>query len=218
MAKYPRYQDYVIRDGRFVGEFEEMYRDHDDPWRESETEMFASEKAAGLNLLARLGARHGVRRVVELGCGFGHYTARIAAAGFEAVGVDISETAVTKARARHPGLQFEAGHADDFQMLARLRPDVIIMAEITWYMLGSLRGFLDAWRVRMPDVYLLHMLTTYGAGVQKYGTEYFTELAGIRRYFDMRYLESGEVHGNGSNRTWFLGTWSEAAERAWHAQ
>lgn len=33
--KYQRYQDYVIRDGRLVGEFEEMYRDFDDPWGQS---------------------------------------------------------------------------------------------------------------------------------------------------------------------------------------
>ena len=27
MPKYERYQDYVIRDGRLIGEFEQMYRD-----------------------------------------------------------------------------------------------------------------------------------------------------------------------------------------------
>jgi SAM-dependent methyltransferase len=217
MPKYSRYQDYVIRDGRFVGEFEQMYRDHEDPWRESETEAFASEKAVGLNLMARLRARHGARRVVELGCGFGHYTARIAAAGFEATGIDISETAIEKARARHPGLHFAPGRSDDHALLESLQPDVIVMAEITWYMLDGLRGFLDFLRTELPRTYLLHMLTTYPPGVQKYGADYFTDLEGMRRFFGMRYLESGEVHGAQSSRTWFLGAWSEEAERAWHA-
>lgn len=31
-----KYQDYVIKDGRFVGRFDEMYRHFDDPWHQSE--------------------------------------------------------------------------------------------------------------------------------------------------------------------------------------
>ena len=31
LTKYSRYQDYVIKNGRLVGEFDEMYRDFDDP-------------------------------------------------------------------------------------------------------------------------------------------------------------------------------------------
>lgn len=217
MPKYPRYQDYVIRDGRLVGEFEQMYRDYEDPWRESQTEVFASEKAVGLNLLLRLASSHGARRVVELGCGFGHYTARIAAAGFDVTGIDISATAIEKARARHSGVRFETGRADDVRLIERCAPDVIVMAEVTWYMLEGLTTFLDFLRTRMPSTYLLHLLTTYPPGVQRYGAQYFTDLDGIRRFFGMRYLESGEVHGEGIRRTWFLGTWSSSAESTWRA-
>ncbi len=32
MKKYSKYQDYVIKDGELVGEFEKMYQDFDDPW------------------------------------------------------------------------------------------------------------------------------------------------------------------------------------------
>ena len=44
MKKYQRYQDYVIKDGKFVGEFEQMYKDFDDPWEQSALEQHASEK------------------------------------------------------------------------------------------------------------------------------------------------------------------------------
>ena len=30
MKKYDKYQDYVIKDGKLVGEFEQMYKDFDD--------------------------------------------------------------------------------------------------------------------------------------------------------------------------------------------
>lgn len=218
MPKYRRYQDYVIRDGRLVGEFEQMYRDFDDPWNESTAEVFASEKAVGLNLLARLAARHGVRRVLEVGCGFGHYSARIQGLGLEVIGLDISETAVRTARERHPGVDFRVGKLDDHELIASCQPDVIVMAEVTWYVLEPLRAFLDFARKELAHTYVLHLLTTYAPGVQKYGADYFTDLTGLKNYFGMHYLESGEVHSPaGGARTWFLGTWSGDAERAWQA-
>ncbi len=29
-----RYQDYVIKDGKFIGRFEEMYQKFEDPWNQ----------------------------------------------------------------------------------------------------------------------------------------------------------------------------------------
>jgi SAM-dependent methyltransferase len=215
MPKYSRYQDYVIRDGRLVGEFEEMYRDFADPWHASTSEEFASDKAVGINLLARLRARGAVAKVVELGCGLGHYSARIAGLGLAVTGVDVSATAIEKARQRHPGPEFVVGGIDDYDLLRQRRPDVIVMAEITWYVLKQLRGFLEFLRTELPETHMLHLLSTYPPGVQKYGADYFTDLPGIKRYFGMKYLESGEVHQAQVTRTWFLGTWSGDCETAW---
>ena len=217
MPKYERYQDYLIRDGRFVGEFEEMYRDFADPWHQTSTERFASEKAVGINLLSRLAERGGVRRVIEVGCGFGHYTSRIAASGFDVLGIDVSHTAIETARARHPGVKFAVAGIDDRRLLLDYLPDIVVMAEVTWYVLDMLGAFVSLLRDDLPAAYLLHLLTTYPTGVQRYGTEFFTDLAGIKAYFGMRYLESGEVHGRGSSRTWFLGTWCPEAEDLWHS-
>jgi SAM-dependent methyltransferase len=154
--------------------------------------------------------------VLEVGCGFGHYSARMRAAGLDVIGMDISETAVRTARERNPGVEFVVGTLDNHALIQRCRPDVIVMAEVTWYVLHPLRAFLDFMRAELPQTFLLHLLTTYPPGVQRYGTEYFSDLAGIRQYFGMRYLESGEVHLAGGARTWFLGTWSADAEDAWH--
>lgn len=217
MPRYQRYQDYLIRDGSFVGEFEQMYRDFEDPWNQTTTEQFASEKAVGVNLLNRLATRHGVRRVVELGCGFGHYTGRVAALGLDVLGMDISETAIRTARERHSGVEFAVGGIEQHSFIKDYQPDVVVLAEVTWYVLPHLERFIEFLRSDLPDAYVLHLLTTYPAGVQKYGNEFFTDLAGIKAYFGMRYLECGEVQGRGSSRTWFLGTWRAAAEDAWHS-
>jgi SAM-dependent methyltransferase len=218
MPKYKRYQDYVIRDGRLIGEFEQMYQDFPDPWHESTSEEFASDKAAGLNLLARLKARHGVNRVLEIGCGFGHYSARIASLGLETVGLDISTTAIERARSLHSSAKFVVGKLHDHETLRNQRPDVLVMAEVTWYVLDHLRTFLEFTRRELPNAYILHLLNTYPPGVQEYGVEFFTDLAGIKRFFGMRYLEAGEVRFEGGGaRTWFLGTWDEAAQVEWNA-
>src|SRR5689334_5232544 len=117
MPKHPRYQDYVIADGRLIGDFETMYQDFNDPWEQTQREEYASEKAVALNLLARLKERQGCRRVLELGCGFGDFSARATTLGYEAVGMDISETAVRKARSRHPETQFIVGALSDHQLI-----------------------------------------------------------------------------------------------------
>jgi SAM-dependent methyltransferase len=218
MTKYPRYQDYVIRDGHLIGEFEQMYRDFSDPWHESTLEQFASDKAAGINLLVRLKAQHQAKRVMEVGCGLGHYAERIAELGLETVGIDISPTAVANARSRHNRAKFIVGTIDQHDIFRRYRPDVVVLAEVTWYVLEQLRGFLDFMRAELPNSYLLHLLNTYPPGVQKYGTEYFTDLAGIKRYIGMLCLECGEVHADGGGaRTWFLGTWDPQAQQTWNS-
>lgn len=45
-------------------------------------------------------------RVLDLGCGAGDFTAEIARAGAEAIGVEVAEAALVRARARHPELDF----------------------------------------------------------------------------------------------------------------
>ncbi len=87
MAKYQRYQDYVIKDGKFVGEFEQMYRDFDDPWEQTTREDDALEKLIALELVRM----HGYRRVLEIGCGYGEFTAKLARVSESVLGVDVSE-------------------------------------------------------------------------------------------------------------------------------
>jgi trans-aconitate 2-methyltransferase len=67
----------------------------------------------GAALLDLLEARPG-ERVLDLGCGTAHLTARLAAAGAEVVGIDSSPEMVRQARRAHPGLRFEVADAGDF--------------------------------------------------------------------------------------------------------
>lgn len=53
-------------------------------------------------------------RILDLGCGTGHLTARIAAAGATAVGLDASAEMLAKARAAYPQLELVHGDACSF--------------------------------------------------------------------------------------------------------
>ncbi len=55
-------------------------------------------------------------RVLDLGCGTGHLSARIAARGAEVIGIDSSPEMIERARSNYPGLDFRLADATDFQL------------------------------------------------------------------------------------------------------
>jgi trans-aconitate methyltransferase len=67
----------------------------------------------GASLVELLAPRAG-ERILDLGCGTGHLTAQLAAAGVTVVGLDRSAEMLAKARAEHPSLEFVQGDAREF--------------------------------------------------------------------------------------------------------
>lgn len=108
-----KYQDFVIRDGEFIGEFEEMYQRFDDPWEQTKREKYASDKAVALNIIQKYQRKN----VVEFGSGLGQFTHRISEITDAVVGVEVSETATLKARAQFESLEFRCASFPDFDYL-----------------------------------------------------------------------------------------------------
>jgi trans-aconitate methyltransferase len=67
----------------------------------------------GAALVELLAPRPG-ERILDLGCGTGHLTARVAAAGAGVVGLDHSAEMLAQARAAYPGIEFVQGDARAF--------------------------------------------------------------------------------------------------------
>ncbi len=67
----------------------------------------------GASLIELLEPRAG-ERVLDLGCGTGHLSARIAEAGARVVGIDFSAEMIAEARRQFPGIRFEVADARDF--------------------------------------------------------------------------------------------------------
>ena len=123
-------------------------------------------------------------------------------------GLDISPTAIKKAEKKYPNCNFHVSKFPDIDLIRSLAPDCIIMAEITWYVLNEIDDFLSFLESEMPNTLLIHLLTTYKEGDQKYGADKFTNLAEIKEYFGMNYFEWGEfqsLNSRGVKRTYFAG-------------
>lgn len=198
-----KYQDFVIKDGKFIGKFEEMYKQFDDPWEQTTRETNSNEKLIGLELLKRY--QH--KNVVELGCGLGYYTKKISSVVESCLGVDISETAISKAKTMHPNCNFIVSDILNKDLYQNV--DCILMVEITWYVLQKLQQFKNILAVH-KGVGFFHTLNTYPENTQKYGTEYFTNSKEIMSFFSdvIDIQESGvfsKKENNGCSRTFFYG-------------
>ncbi|MFN7921094.1 MAG: class I SAM-dependent methyltransferase [Bryobacteraceae bacterium] len=68
----------------------------------------------GEGLLPLLAPREG-EWILDVGCGTGELTAKIAAAGAHVVGVDLSADMIAKARAQHPGIEWVNSGVVEYQ-------------------------------------------------------------------------------------------------------
>lgn len=109
-----RYQDYVIRDGRLIGKFEEMYRNSSEiPWHQDVTanSIFSDLTIAILR-------RTKIVSMLDVGSGLGYMTERMRRElpGLSrVVGLDISETAVLRARQMFKEIEFVSGTMTDLK-------------------------------------------------------------------------------------------------------
>ncbi|HET7665988.1 MAG TPA: DUF480 domain-containing protein [Mycobacterium sp.] len=83
-------------------------------------------------LLDRVAAAAGDLPVMDAGCGPGHVTAYLAAAGADAQGLDLSQEMVAEAQQRHPDVGYEVG---DLRRLMRPAAAVGWGAVLGWYSL-----------------------------------------------------------------------------------
>ncbi len=89
--------------------FEELYRVEEDPWQIGTAD--SERYQIYLEFLGRQTPGGGFASALDLGCGKGAFTARLASLARRVTGVELSEIAVAKARAAHPEIRFLQGDA-----------------------------------------------------------------------------------------------------------
>jgi SAM-dependent methyltransferase len=114
------------------------------------------------------------RRVLDLGCGEGAFTALIARHGAGAVGVEVAEAALQRARARYPQLDFRLAPLDGELPLQDAAVELVWASEVIEHVADTARWLSEVRRVLAPGGTLL--LTTPDHGRAR------LLLGGIERY------------------------------------
>ena len=137
---YPEdYHDYVIKDGKLVGAFDEMYRHAKDvPWGQDErcNHWYAE---TGLLMLRDEGP---FDSILEIGAGLGYFTEkvrRIAGAENGAVhAFDISVEAARRAATLHPAIEFWSDDIMRRDFVPRRTYELVIVRDVFWYVFDEL--------------------------------------------------------------------------------
>tara|TARA_Y100000590_G_scaffold451151_1_gene591999 strand:+ start:143 stop:769 length:627 start_codon:yes stop_codon:yes gene_type:complete len=195
---------YTISNGKMVGDFEGYYKNFKDPFFQTKKEKFETSKRAIVNYCKLIKNKSKKKlKVVEIGCGFGDLTKELSSLGFKAYGTDISKTAIRKAK-KNSKCNFITSDFLNDKLYLKIKPDIFIMSEVTWYVLPKLKNFLKFIKKNFKNKYLIHTLAIYYPGKQKYGRNYFTNLKGILKFYNLKYIEYGEKWNSEEGRTFFL--------------
>jgi SAM-dependent methyltransferase len=118
-------------------------------------------------------------RALDLGCGDGRFTAELARAGAAVVGVEVAQSAVDRARAREPDLDFQLAPVDGPLGFEDGSFDLVWASEVIEHIADTARWLSEVRRVLAPGGRLL--LTTPSHGrirVALAGVERFSEPLG----------------------------------------
>lgn len=192
------YHDYVIKDGKFVGDFETMYQNCENPWNQINEATESYIRAAVCMTLKK----YSISSLNELGCGLGETTAFIkkySREGFCIRGIDISKTAIDKARKNHPEIEFEVN--DVKTITAERKGENWLLAEIMWYILDDLDEIVNNITLKCKGNYVLINQTFYPKGKQQYGTQYFSSVDEMIEYLPWKCIEKVVEYGDNSYDT-----------------
>jgi len=180
------YRDYVIKDGKFIGAFEEMYQNVEDPWNHGDAT--ATQYDLALLLLQRHAVCQDGGRVLDIGCGKGAFTSRVREILpiCSITGVDISSTAIQHANKKHGSKNIEFHTLDiqkDFRTI-KTRYDLIIISQMAWYILprlGEIIQYLTDYVLERKG-YLLINQAFYKPQEQTYGKEMISTVEDLLEY------------------------------------
>ena len=205
-----KYQDYVIKNGKFVGKFEEMYQKFSDPWLLLEN----NKKVSNLNYEIIYNYCYQIRQThtrklitLELGCGYSQISYHLFKNNFKVYGTDISKTVINKTKKKYPKIKNNLFVSEflNFKLYEKINPDIIILSDISWYVLPELKKFINWFKKLKKRTYLIHSLAVYGKNKQKYGKDYFCDLETIKNFFKLNYLSSGYIKNiNSDIHTFFI--------------
>lgn len=184
-----RYQDYVIKNGKFIGKFDEMYRNSAEvPWHQDETSMglYADLDVAIISYMNRLCR---FDSIADIGCGLGYMTQRIAseaAVDAQVSGFDISRTASDAAATLVPGVRFhELDILQDLPSYYAHQFDLTVCIELHWYALDNLEIFRN--NIGLLSSRFIYIRQSLPALNCYHGDDIFPDIDSLSRFWTSEY-------------------------------
>lgn len=109
-------------------DFEGLYAKYSDPWG-VQSSPFAQQRY--LKLLEVIGQHGPCDAILDVGCGEGALARHLVGCAREVVGIDASQTAITRARQLTPKATFHCSTLEEFS--PRRRFDVVLAVEVLYY-------------------------------------------------------------------------------------
>jgi len=138
--------DEIDGEFKFIGDFEGFYKSVGDPWGQSslsdDKQMDEFYIRSRSNLLKRLKLIKPIinqaQPMIEIGCGLGYVVNLISTnLDINVIGLDISETAIEKAKSLFPNNQFIV-HDISIEKKSFATPSAVILSNILWYILEDI--------------------------------------------------------------------------------
>ncbi len=191
-----RYQDYVIRDGVLVGDFDEMYRLSDTiPWNQDAT-AYSTVAELDLRIISAMNSLFDFTSVIDVGCGLGYFTNRISSEACNSAthsGVDISAVAIGSAKQLFSDIEFNI--LDISEVLPNSnRYSLAVGIELHWYLLDNLDIFRENMGLLAESIYIRQSIP-HDSGYL--GEETFPSLSSISNFWAKKFdiiFENQIVH------------------------
>jgi len=132
MGEIMGYHKYVFDEEKkvFLGEFEKMYQAECsmgfDSWQQEDISRLPYQ------LSLRILAQYNYESVLDIGCGKGVFTCLLKKGNNYVMGVDISPTAIRKAKIKYPGINFTVGRVEEITISHR-KFSLIVAMELLSY-------------------------------------------------------------------------------------
>jgi SAM-dependent methyltransferase len=193
-------KDYVFKEKNgkmyFVGDFEAFYKNESDPWGQKGTdgrlnEYYDFSRSNLINIIGSLvKSEEKTIDILEVGCGLGYVLSKLSAglpANVKVAGMDISKTAIKKAKSLFPSLEFIVGDICSKHLKVKHKYDIVIMSQILWYILEKLpQVFTNINSLLKNDGFLIFLNAFLKE--QKYGKEIIDGFDGLVKYICLNYF------------------------------
>jgi len=139
-------KDYIFKTEKgklkFVGDFDGFYKKENDPWGQKGEDSrlknyYAFSRKNLINTIKSISINN--KNILEIGCGLGYVVNELHKnISGKITGMDISPTAIIKAKKMFPDIEFIVGDVCSKKLNCNKKFDVIIMNQLLWYILEKL--------------------------------------------------------------------------------